>query len=394
MRPFKLGLSRPKPKKKEAGKMEENTDSKMDISDADEINVSRETIKDISDSYLKKAVKVEPKTLLEDKEVNEEIESPSILDLVDKISNDKETVPRAAEVYDMQNSYIPEAGPSKVCINNILSQPNDSFLENSDSSLEENNTGIMSFYTSKVFNLSLEGDENISENKLVASHEVKVKVENYDQNELLDDVEKTPHKKEQIYEITNRSLKIITPKIKPPTASYIAANLEQYKIQKIVYPEPFYSDYKDVGTKIEVGQLVLKLHSRLARDQKPFEKATETSLEEWRHLLFMQTNEMYEESAKSDSLRTLLAGNKSCVIEPVKRPPSSKEVKQWIKEKSKNNIIESKIDDMSYNIEELDNSQALGLNEDVIDDSISLESNDKVVVKYNLIYNLPLVLYD
>lgn len=380
MRPFKLGLSKPKAKKKEAVNSEENTESKMNDSEVDEINVSRETITGISDSQLKRAVKVEPKTISEhsvDSIVQEDVESQSILDLVDKISNNIDTMPlKAAEVYDMQNDYVPEAGPSKIH-SYTVPQPDDSFIHYSDSSLEENNTGIMSFYSSKLFNLSLECNENTPKNKQAETHEIKVKIENYDQNELIEDV-MIPDEKVSNFERLDSSLKIITPKIKPPSGNYIAATLKQYKIPKIVYPAPFYSDHKDVGAKVEVGQLVLKLHSRSARHQKPFERVTDTSLEEWRRRIFMQTNEMFQESTKPDSLRTLLAGNKACVLEPVKRPPTNTKVKQWIQEKAKTVVTESRVDD-SKNIDELDNSQALGLIEDVIDNSISLESNDKVI---------------
>lgn len=396
MRPFKIGLSRPKAKKKDAVKPDEgatskistskSTDDKMATSEVDEINASRETIEDISDSHLRRAVKVELKSVLEhsidepsEVEVEDEIASPSILDLVDKISKNNETVQLgAAEVYDLQNDYLPEAGPSKIHNSNAISHPDVSFINNSDSSLEENNTGIMSFYTSKVFNLSPEGD--IPDSKLVESHEIKIQIENFDQNELTEDVETNTHVRADKLKVADYSLKILTPLLKPPTKSYIAATLDQYKIPKIVYPEPYYSDHKDVGAKVEIGQLVLKLHSRLARDQKPFEKVTETSLEEWRYLLFMQTNEMYEESAKPAALRTLLAGNKTCILEPVKRPPTSKDIKQWIEDKAKGTVVESKIDDISKNIEELDNSQALGLHEDVTNSCFSLESNDKVIL--------------
>lgn len=413
MRPFKLGLSRPKAKKKDVVKTEESTDSTSTIntSEIDEINVSRETIEDISDAHLKRAVKVsesEPKSILEDSVGNleDEIESPSILELVEKVSkndglveiiddvaDNNETVQcKAADLYDMQKGYIPEAGTSKIN-NDAMCQQDKSFVYNSDSSLDENSTGITSFYTSKIFDLSLEASGNSPERKVFENHEIKVKIESYEHTRTVKDTDIN------IYGdgiITSGQRRIIlTPKIKPPTRNHIENTLEQYNIPKVVYTAPYYSNHKDVGSKVEIGQMVLKLQSKLARDQKPFEKVSETSLEEWRHLLFTQTNEMYEESTKPENLRTLLAGNKTCILEPVKRPPTNKEVKQWIEDKSKTIAIETKVYDISKNIEELDNSQALGLNEDVIDNSIQKERNDKVssIQKHYLPVNYNKILF-
>ncbi|KAJ2952055.1 hypothetical protein O0L34_g4319 [Tuta absoluta] len=184
----------------------------------------------------------------------------------------------------------------------------------------------------------------------------------------------------QIKKYNTTNWKILTPKFRPPTTKYVQAKLEKYNIPKVKNPDPFYSDYKDVGDKVEISQLVLKLQSKLAKEQKPFEKVLgTTSIEEWRQLMFLQTNDMNEESSKPDVLKTVLAGNRQCVLAPIKKPPTYKEVKNW---QDGNRHIESvtqKHDEteISKNTDDLDNSQAIGLNyEDEINSSVSLEANE------------------
>lgn len=69
MRSFKLGLSRPKSMKK-VSKDNPEDEIKVDVSEMDEINVSRETMEDISDSHLRKAVKIEPESITESSHLN------------------------------------------------------------------------------------------------------------------------------------------------------------------------------------------------------------------------------------------------------------------------------------------------------------------------------------
>lgn len=371
MRPLQLGLSRPKSKKKITKKSkEENHSENANISQIDEINVSRDTIEDISSNHLRRAVRtdiyVKEHSLEMPDEVNFEVENMSIVELVNRVAEKNEakvnTGLNVADAYDAQNEYIPVAGPSLINKNKVVNIPDTDI----DSTPEEK-SGFMSFYASKMFDSSLEDEsEKNFDNEVIDENNYEILDQNMETR--IDDEKKSL-----------KTVKIITPKIKPPTKDYIENTLEQYNIPKVIGTAPYYSDHKDVGDKVEIGQMLLKLQSKVARDQKPFEKVLDTtSLEEWRQLIFLQTNELSQESSKPEALKNLLAGNRNCILEPINKPPTSKQVIQWVKNNNITTNEKRETDDVSENIEDLDNSQALGLYYDVTETSLSLESEDKV----------------
>ncbi|KAJ0178950.1 hypothetical protein K1T71_005725 [Dendrolimus kikuchii] len=436
-RSLRLGLSKPKSKKKELLKQEKETECTS--FNEDEINMSRETI-NISEPCLKKTIK--SKEDLRNNVVDScDVNNSTIMELVHKNNIKHENVQSGiAESYDLQKNYEPMAGPSNINNNFVNNETNDTnifFLNciqeknhasqslellsngneknmtdlitdcNNSSNIEsspEDKSGIISFYNkSKLFDLSIDENNthhlNNSIDHLNSSlHISDIKLDNT--NNSIQDL--NCYKMEETSESVNSNIKskksrecliqdqlivpkivtskILTPKIKPPTSNYIVLNLEKYKIPKITNLHPFYSDHKDVGDKVEIGQMVLKLNSKLSRDQKLYEKVLDTtSVEEWRHLLFLQTNEMSQESSKPDSLRKLLAGNKACTLEPVKRPPNTNDIKEWLKKQCHTSLQSKRYqeDNISKNLDDLDNSQALGLNEDGFNKSFSLESSEK-----------------
>ncbi|KAH9634515.1 hypothetical protein HF086_016603 [Spodoptera exigua] len=387
MRPFKLGLSRPKAKRKDESESDSRSGSNVDLSQMDEINVSRETIEDISDAHLRRVVKTEQESILnnsinmnEGDVANCKVDNESIVDLVNKITvNQKPLQPAPAELYDIENNYEPIAGPSNIKVSKSFNVTFNSDNE-IDSSPEPNKLGIRSFYdVSKIFDLSLENyDNEINKSQLLSmvdnndanteNHDCNVQIKSNESQEEKLNIKTEPN----VAVLRNEKSIILTPKIKPPTKSYVCSSLQHYNIPKVKNPEPYYSDHKDVGDKVEIGQMLLKVNSKLSRDQKPFEKVLDmTSIEEWRHLLFLQTHEMSQESSKPDALKILLAGNRKCILEPVRKPPSGNEIKQWLLNKEEATVD----DDFGKNIDELENSQALGLNE--LDNTLSLESDEK-----------------
>lgn len=379
MRSFKLGLSRPKSKKKtNCNEVENESELSVDVNESDEINESRDSINSISDLHFKRTVKMEPKSILEhcddvcdsnDKVVKEE----SILELVNKITVKPEiTVCKQAETYDILNKYVPEAGTSTTNFNNNaeINKLNESLNLSYESSPDDNKLGIMSFYNTSKFNMSLDKSlEDVNFNNDMSN----------DKNNSQCDANDMVLYEEDIKTIPTHSI-ILTPKIRPPSKEYIVSSLEQYNIPKLRNPEAYYSDPTDVGDKVEIGQIILKLRSKSSRDQKAFDKVLDTtSIEEWRQLLFLQTNEMSEECSKPDDLKKLLSGNREYVLEPIKRPPTTSHVKRYIEQATNIRIDTSNEDrnEISTNIDELENSQAIGLN-DEIDSSISLGCEEKV----------------
>lgn len=374
MRPLKVGLSRPKGKNKiDLNKISEENKIKIELkkesdSESDEINVSRETIDDICSLHLKRT-----------SNFNSPLKESLNIGIA-KITLENQTkASNAAKLYDIKKEFEPVAGPSNVNQNEELM--NISHTDHNYDSSPEIDVGIQSFYDkSKLFDLSIEeSHKNESpeiESQSILEYKPKMAEINYKRNSLTDLASR--------YKRKNLKIKIFTPKIKPPTREYILSTLQKYSIPKTRNPEPFYSDYKDVGDKVEIGQMVLRLTSKSPRDLKPFERVLDTtSIEEWRQLLFLQTHEMTEEVSNPDALRLLLSSNRRCVLRPLKSPPTRREVIKWLEDRqnfSKDDVlIGDNAEEICVNIDELESSQAIGLNE--LNNTISLESTEKVGLK-------------
>lgn len=390
MRAFKLGLSKPKSKKNVKANASIKLTKISEINEIENTDSSGESSISISRKHLeKRSDATEGKNKLN--EITTSNEDLSVTDLVKGFSQNtilKRTEEIAASaLYDQQKEYEPVAGPSK-----MFNDRDCSFVDNSMSDFLESSPdvdkGITSFYdTSKIFNISMDvhgintSIQDLPECKTGVKNEIinREWFRNCDMN-----VQETSG-------LNDCKDIVITPKIKPPTKSYIMSTCENYSIPKNCNPKPFYSNYKDVGDKVEIGQLVVKLQSKQACDQISFEKVVNTtSIEEWRQLLFLQqSNEMVDDMSKPEMLKSLLAGNKKYVLEPVKRPPTRSEVIEWLhkKEKPPQESDEFNVDckELSKNLDELESSQVIGLNEDEINCSISLESTDKVSILFRYV---------
>ncbi|CAG9136705.1 unnamed protein product [Plutella xylostella] len=403
MRPFKLGLSRPKNKRKITVSTSEATSvgsSNADLSESDEIDASRETIDSISSLHLRKAIKTESKSVLEISELDQDSQfsNDSITDLVKKVTNKYESNINSSKEYDLKNNYESIAGPSKCNAKKTEDNSNCDNIESCNKSVESSpdDLGFISFYnTSKFFDVSLDDksplvkSENADEIIMLSDREVNnvertllseedIKL-HYSDTPLVSNLNSINIKQESHVAIENKHHIILTPKFRPPTKKYIESSLEKYKIPSIRNLEPYYSNHKDVGDKVEIGQMIIKVQSKLSHDQKPLDKVLDTtSIEEWRQLMFLQNNEFEDENTKPNNLKTLLAGNRQCVLEPIKRPPTSKEINEWLKAKDSEKDLEvdntntsAQMDEVTNIIDDLETSQVIGLNE--LETSISLE---------------------
>ncbi|XP_045493795.1 DNA polymerase zeta catalytic subunit [Colias croceus] len=382
--PLKLGLSRPKIKNKS-----KNTDisqkSKEELDESDEINVSRETIDNISDLHLKrvKPEQTEPDNFIStnNQESQSILDKESIFDLVNKIET--------STVYDLKNNCEPIAGPSKIPMDSEVEERMLSLSDSVDSS-PDSKIGIESFYDqSKFFDVSVENVINVD-------HDISTNFDILPKTDHTDNLNQTPYShvinksnELTVYKTNNRNDLILTPKIRPPARDHIMLTLKKYSIPKQRNPEPYFSNPKDVGDKVEIGQIILKTGSKLSQDQKPFERVIDTTtIEEWRQLLFLQRNEMSDSNSKPETLKSLLAGNRQCILKPLKLPPTKKEILKWSHERSMQSQVpvEKDVDvtEISKNLDEMDTSQAIGLNDDDINNSISLEDKSKQEVDNTL----------
>ncbi|CAG4991602.1 unnamed protein product [Parnassius apollo] len=389
MRSLKLGL--PKPRKKDIQNKQnekltiKEINSEKEISEIENSDTSIESIMNISKANLKtnfNSISVVREKLPYSREnlnVREEI-------LTDNTE--------AAIEYDRKNEFKPIAGPSKSIMAEDI-KVNLSFISPDDycySSSEEVDIGIKSFYdTSKIFDMSLENENNMHfSQKIGESHDSNIFNAGDNKQETLSnrtEIKLDPVEVDNLSESFKRV--IITPKIRPPTKNHIISTLDNYFIHKTLNLQPFYSNYKDVGDKVEIGQLVIKLHSKTAQDQVSFEKVLNTTgIEEWRQLLFIQqTNEMSDDTTKPEILKSLLAGNKQYILEPIIKAPTYHNVTEWLKEQIEisPNRGETRLNcrEISKHLDELESSQVIGLIEDELNSSVSLECTDKDKTKIN-----------
>ncbi|CAK1598542.1 unnamed protein product [Parnassius mnemosyne] len=394
MRSLKLGL--PKPKKKDIQRKQNDNfttkeiNSEKEISEIENSDTSIESIMNVSKAHLKAksnslSIVVEklPVSLpysSENSNVREEI----------KTNNNTE----AAIEYDRKNEFKPTAGPSRsimaedIKINLPYISPDDYCY----SSPEDPDIGIKSFYdTSKIFDMSIEIENNMNLSQEIAeSHDNNIFKADDNKQEKLSNRNEIKLESVEIDNLSEGFKRvIITPKIRPPTKNHIISTLDNYFIHKTLNPQPFYSNYKDVGHKVEIGQLIIKLHSKTARDQVSFEKVLNTTgIEEWRQLLFLQqTNEMSDDITKPEILKSLLAGNKHYILEPFIKAPTYHNVTEWLKEQMEisPNRGETSLNcrEISKHLDELESSQVIGLIEDELNSSVSLECTDKDKTKVN-----------
>lgn len=394
MKPLRVGLSRPVSKRnvidelkneRKCDKIKPEPETSnlcyRDVKIEDETELKDITISSDTDALTQACnenIKIEEESVLnvgsiifEEDESNchRQNENMSVTELV----NMKEM---QLELKKVQKHFEPVAGPSYIKCNDI--QNSLDFSLDSSISPEDNNLGIKSFYNvSNMFNVSLDySDEEMDTSD-------GSKNSKFDQ-----DFKEESKSNVKSMDIATGSLSfskkvVLVPKIKPPSKSDIISSLSTYKIPKIRHPQPYYSNYKDVGDKVEIGQMVLKIKSKLAQDQKAFENILDTTtIEEWRQLLFLQNNLTIDNTYDAIVLKTLLAGNKQCVLEPIKKPPNAIEVKKWLESRKSTdeaNVNKDDCKEITKNLDELDNSQAIGL-EDSINNSVSLDTTDSKVL--------------
>ncbi|GBP39440.1 DNA polymerase zeta catalytic subunit [Eumeta japonica] len=421
MRPFKLGLSRPKSQKTEVIDKQNinfkpvciiNESENCEKSDTDTIvkenklkctnstnEIKLEFIDEISDNNLENnKINSEKVQCIESKKEND---SPRLYNFKQKLENGLMTqnMSKTGDInkiggcmtskqYDILNGFEVAAGSSKIKMEKKSSYELDMLDSESD---HENNLGIQSFYnSSKIFNMSIEDSDIVTSKE--SSEETKFSC--LKKEELSSHTSQSNSNSSlnlHLSEDSDAALSVnfnkkvmLMPRIKPPSKEYILSTLPQYNIPKTKNVQPYYSNFKDVGDKLEIGHLTLKLQSNVAQHQKPFEKtANGLSVEEWRHILFTQNNDTDNDISNSDVLKCLLASNKYCVLEPVIKPPRTSDILIWLKNKAnefdkKKKEILSVPKEISEIDDELDENQALGLNEGPMHCSYQSDS-DKIL---------------
>ncbi|KAG5322010.1 REV3L polymerase, partial [Acromyrmex heyeri] len=121
----------------------------------------------------------------------------------------------------------------------------------------------------------------------------------------------------------------ITTKYKPPSLGRILESMTMYGIPKCRSQKPFF------GNKLDLAKQKEFLNTNAPYfDEPAFKSSLEeiTSIKLWRR---MKVNEFYPSGAniKSYHIKRTLAGYNSLTIKPLMEPPSSKNVRDWIRAK-------------------------------------------------------------
>ncbi|KAG5315050.1 REV3L polymerase, partial [Acromyrmex insinuator] len=121
----------------------------------------------------------------------------------------------------------------------------------------------------------------------------------------------------------------ITTKYKPPSPGRILESMTMYGIPKCRSQKPFF------GNKLDLAKQKEFLNTNAPYfDEPAFKSSLEeiTSIKLWRR---MKVNEFYPSGAniKSYHIKRTLAGYNSLTIKPLMAPPSSKNVRDWIRAK-------------------------------------------------------------
>ncbi|KYM93032.1 DNA polymerase zeta catalytic subunit [Atta colombica] len=136
----------------------------------------------------------------------------------------------------------------------------------------------------------------------------------------------------------------ITTKYKPPCPGRILESMTMYGIPKCRSQKPFF------GNKLDLAKQKESLNTNASYFDEPmFKSSLEeiTSIKLWRR---MKVNEFYPSGAniKSYHIKRTLAGYNSLTIKPLMEPPSSKNVKDWIR--AKKYISKQNSDAKSYSL--------------------------------------------
>lgn len=121
----------------------------------------------------------------------------------------------------------------------------------------------------------------------------------------------------------------ITTKYKPPSPRRIRRSMTMYGIPKCRWQKPFFSNKHDLAKQRESSNTNASYF-----DAPAFKSSLEevTSIKLWRR---MKVNEFHPSGAniKSHHIKRTLAGYSSLTIKPLMEPPSSKDVKNWVRAK-------------------------------------------------------------
>lgn len=124
---------------------------------------------------------------------------------------------------------------------------------------------------------------------------------------------------------------IYKPILKAPTKQEIETEVKILKH----FQEPFYSNVEDITGSVEIGYNILKILSKSTAHLPQFESHS-NALNNYRKLKLKEYSMSDIKLTKTTltNLKQSFCGNRECVLTPLFKPPTVREVNDWLKQKS------------------------------------------------------------
>lgn len=216
-----------------------------------------------------------------------------------------------SEKYDTENKYRAKEGCSTVfslnSITNSISQENKVISDNTSSDIPPY--------------------QEVSQHNCVLSNS-SLKILSDNTSSDIPTYQKIPQS------IEAATSNIIQPSFKAPSRSRVEESLKEYKIPRIQQQEPYYSNLDDYTGIVEIGHRVMRVASKTIAHLTEFDSHF-NGLNKYRKHFLEHIANLNWNLNNLKTLKLTHCSNRTVIIHPLKKPPSAKQVKEWVKTNSK-----------------------------------------------------------
>ncbi|XP_044756178.1 DNA polymerase zeta catalytic subunit isoform X2 [Coccinella septempunctata] len=209
----------------------------------------------------------------------------------------------ASELYDLARNYFPQPGCSTFADPVVDVQPDLGNIEDP--------------YAYQ--------DDDLDDDMWLSTPE-------YDNPDEISPLDPTPAdteaKERETPKVTN-GLVYYKPLYKPPNRLEVILSLRDYGIPSMRHLEPFYSNVEDASGSMEVGLNVLKVKTLTTRDVPEFESSFQ-GLDHYRRKYYPLDLRL----GKREHQRIFYCPEGDCTIRPLFKPPTRREVEEWLEKNS------------------------------------------------------------
>ncbi|XP_074033296.1 DNA polymerase zeta catalytic subunit isoform X1 [Leptinotarsa decemlineata] len=231
---------------------------------------------------------------------------------------ENQTYTTPAEKYDKENNYVAKEGSSK------MFTPLQSQTDPPDIHISSGSSGSV---------LITPGQRFVSDDEDLTKNSTAVIEKHFQINYLSSNSVTNSNSSSNISITTNK---------KGPSKREVVESMEKYGIAHVRQQVPFYSNVEDVAGSIEVGFNILKISSLTTAHLPEFESQTDSLNIFRKNKLDILSSTLQWSSSSIKTMILSFCKDRECIITPVKRTPTTKEVLNWLKEKAVNDVIKEK----------------------------------------------------